>query len=371
MNCPQCGTPNPDDAVQCDRCDAVLRPAEVEPAAAEAVAPGRTSLLAVASFVLATMGSVGNILIIFVFVLDFPVRVFLRDLGGLGIPCIWYPMLYLLPIPLGVVARRCIETGPERLAGRWLARAGTLLGTLNIVLGVLLYFVAVWGRFPGPGIDGNIRGVIPVRNDMRSLAAAIEEYYVDHNIYPAWGIGANGPGGAWTYNYSLAPRAKADEPRRSWHYTRKQRGEFVWYEKTPNPNHPADQLNFALNGPAPGQRFATLTTPKAYIRSYPVDYFSTPRGATFAYWSVFYRKPDPSGRIVGVDSPTSHGGWILVSPGPDRKYDILPDDWDVYNPAVAQPTVRLLTGTNKRGRAFTYDPTNGTISDGDIWRVKQ
>jgi hypothetical protein len=335
--------------------------------------PVRTSRLAIASFVLAVVGSIGIILFVLLCFFEYPVKVFSWDLFALlpGVPCFCYPIAYVLTVLLGVMARRRIEARPARLAGLWLARAGVVLGTHNIVLGFVLHIVVSFVQFPGPAIDGPPTRITRARIEMRSLATAIEAYYVDNNTYPAWGIGANGPGGAWTYNYSLAPRSNADQPRLGWYYTRKDLGRFIWYEKTPCPDHPADQLSFALNGQGPGQRFATLTTPKAYIASYPTDGCNTLRGATFAYWSVFHGRPDPSGRIVGKDSPTSHGGWILVSPGPDCKYDILPDDWDVYNPGLSQPSQRLLTGTNKKGRAFTYDPTNGTISDGDIWRVKQ
>jgi hypothetical protein len=88
------------------------------------------------------------------------------------------------------------------------------------------------------------------------------------------------------------------------------------------------------------------------------------------YWSVFPGQLDPLGRTVGKDSRVGAVGWMLVCPGPDGDYD-LADEWDVYNPAVAQPSRHLLGGTNKRGSALTYDPTNGTVSNGDIWRVKQ
>lgn len=355
------------------RCDQVFRPSAGEIAATTDAARGQTSLLAVSSLALAIVGSIGIVIFVSLCYMEYPIKVFSWDLfAALGTPWFCYPILYVLPVVLGTQARSRIKASPARSAGLGLARAGAVLGACNTVLGFVVYIVVFFAQLPGPfSDDGQWPGVTRVRAEMRSLARAIEDYYVDHSMYPAWGAGADGPGGTVTYNYSLAPRAKADEPRRSWYFTRKTNGRLVWYEKIPNPNHPADQPNFALNGQAPDRRFATLTTPKAYTPSYPTDYFSAPRGATFAYWSTFPGQKDPSGRIVGKDSPTGGVGWILVSPGPDCKHDILPDDWDVYDPRVAQPSKRLLAGTNKRGHAFTYDPTNGSISDGDIWRVKQ
>jgi hypothetical protein len=95
-----------------------------------------------------------------------------------------------------------------------------------------------------------------------------------------------------------------------------------------------------------------------------------------------------------VPRPEPHEiGWICVSPGPDHDYDIA-GEWNVYDPSAAQlfkqvPERRdkqgrvrwpehtspvgpqqLVVGTNKKGSAFTYDPTNGVVSDGDIWRIK-
>lgn len=56
-------------------------------------------------------------------------------------------------------------------------------------------------------------------------------------------------------------------------------------------------------------------------------------------------------------------GWILISTGPDGDYDIDPESG--YDPNIPQPSPHLMA------LAGTYDPTNGTESDGDLWRVKQ
>jgi hypothetical protein len=174
------------------------------------------------------------------------------------------------------------------------------------------------------------------RNDMRSLATAIEAYNVDHNVYPAFSVGPDSVNGNLrTSNVASAlPSFRAPE---------------------------------IVQGKP---RFATLTTPVAYATSLPRDVFSPGQEATFVFWSVEPGHPDPSGKIVGKDSPTSGTGWILVSPGPDGDYDV-PVSWDVYDPRLPQPSPRLMGGANANNQAFTYDPTNGTESGGDIWRVKQ
>ena len=55
----------------------------------------------------------------------------------------------------------------------------------------------------------------------------------------------------------------------------------------------------------------------------------------------------------------------FANPHPDRDYDItfegLEED---YDPTIAQPSLLFIV-------KYSYDPTNGTISDGDIYRTKQ
>jgi len=183
--------------------------------------------------------------------------------------------------------------------------------------------------------------VARVRTDMRSLAVACEAYYVDNNMYPAFSVGAKSVNGllGTSIPASLLPSFSLPESL---------------------PREGAARLGQSL-------RFMTLTTPIAYIVRYPSDPFTSGSKATFVYWSVRTGEPDPAGKTV---SAAKAGGWILVSPGPDGDYD-LAGEWDAYNPAVSLEKSRLLSGTNKKGSALTYDPTNGTVSDGDIWRIRQ
>ena len=211
--------------------------------------------------------------------------------------------------------------------------------------------------------------VTQTRVEMWTLHVAIEGYFADANIYPAWGIGHPGPGEVRTFNWDMA-------------------------QKTGNRSGVADLPSFLLcDRTTSGGCFNTLTAAVAfggafpgslsgyvgpsggkpgdhfsYIDSYPADPFCVDQGATFVYWNVFpgARGPDgefQGGKIQGV-------GWITVSPGPDGRYD-LPGSYSVYNPGVSQPSALLLACTNPKGVAFTYDPTNGLVSSGDIWRVKQ
>lgn len=268
-----------------------------------------------------------------------------RKTGLLGMLCAG-PVVWILPIVLGKLARRTIRLSAGRLSGDRMARTGIRLATCTVLVALVLGGIAT--------VRANQKGwtiswTSVMRTHMRDLSFAIEKYYVDHNMYPAWAMGDNGPAGTWSFNYWIAREsAKGNEP---------------W----------AHLPTFVFCGDAVGRKLATLTTPTVYLGGggYPLDIFAPARDATFVYWCIFPGQPDPAGKIVGKDSPIRGGvGWILVSPGPDRCYDI-PGDWDVYDPTISQPSRRLLAGTNKKGKAFTYDPTNGAISSGDLWRVKQ
>jgi len=197
---------------------------------------------------------------------------------------------------------------------------------------------------------------------MRSLATAIETYSMDCNIYPAWGIGRPGPGRVRTFNWDIAQgrgnrSGVADLPSFLVNDRPSSGGSFSTL---------CDAVNFiGLGGfpirPLPiGARFK-------YIASYPVDRYCADRGATYVYWSTF--PGEPNIKVLYRETPVGGVGWITVSPGPDGDYDVS-GSYHVYNPAVPQPSIQLLTGTNAKGASLTYDPTNGLISDGDIWRVK-
>ncbi len=92
-----------------------------------------------------------------------------------------------------------------------------------------------------------------------------------------------------------------------------------------------------------GTNLRTITTPFAYLNaSYIGDQYSPIKGGTFCYYAA-------------------GGGWIMWSPGPDQVYDLDPEQ--DYDPTITGPTAALLQKS--------WDPTNGTESGGDIWRIKQ
>ncbi len=87
---------------------------------------------------------------------------------------------------------------------------------------------------------------------------------------------------------------------------------------------------------------ASLTSPVAYVPALFEDPMAPGRDATYGYF-------------------TDGKGWIMFSPGPDGDYDGC---WRFYDSSIDGPSPGLLIGA-------TYDPTNGWVSDGDVWRVKE
>jgi hypothetical protein len=106
----------------------------------------------------------------------------------------------------------------------------------------------------------------------------------------------------------------------------------------------------------PGLR--TLTTPIAYMTSLLKDPFADSKGAIFNYSVAGY----------------FNEGWILWSFGPDTdeadhgdinvNFSVVPPrvSESTYFPGGEFPSAELV--------ANTYDPSNGTTSDGDIYRPK-
>ena len=174
--------------------------------------------------------------------------------------------------------------------------------------------------------------------DMRSAATALESYYVDHNVYPYDGYSWDGSTritANYDYNYWFLP--------------------------------------------------AEISTPIAYMTSAKlVDPFrkSKPGGGNhWQYDDVRYRNTEstwgtkfdamgpPSGQSSFFDDMMQdQGGWSLTSIGPDYYYGPT----GASDPALfGLNTVEAWpTNSDYPNHPQPYDPTNGTVSPGDIMRTQ-
>jgi len=205
-----------------------------------------------------------------------------------------------------------------------LKRAFTLIELLIVVA-----IIAILAAIAVPNfLEAQTRAKVSrVKNDMRSMATGMEAYAVDWSKYP---LPSN------------------------------EQGHFI------------DNIN-AATGVSPFETRVpvTLTTPVAFLSTRPKDVFAATRHAesrlyhttTTDYleirathaplhnwrliWFRYFRQ------LYGADPPGPIK-YMFVSFGPDMKHDA-----DVpHVVAPGQP--------HEHGRATIYDPTNGTISSGDI-----
>jgi hypothetical protein len=193
----------------------------------------------------------------------------------------------------------------------WLYRTISIPQAITAV--VLILVVIGLMRIYSP--DDTIRAAISrVKIDQRIMSDALESYFLEHHCYPTWNT----------------------EP-----------GQNAFKEEVLKYPLLANQPTFSL---ALGASAITLTTPNAYLISYPEDPYSPFKGITFCYWSKCLPKTE-----------AGKSDWILWSPGPDKKYDLtLGNIAQAYDPDNPVPSP-LLT-------ELTYDPSNGTKGGGDIWR---
>jgi prepilin-type N-terminal cleavage/methylation domain-containing protein len=240
-----------------------------------------------------------------------------------------------------------VPTSPARRA----RRAFTLIELLIVVA-----ILAILASIAVPNfLEAQVRAkVATVKSDLRTIATGIESYRVDHGQYPEGTDNQN------RYDERIAAILGDLAPGYYALVTRDTNGAIA-----------------GLNG------FYTLTTPIAYINDMPLDPFAIGKGVKLPY---AYR-----------NAKDLANGWILTSVGPDQDL-FAPDgrgDTDVTNPFSTaadgnsparigdineRAVIHALEGTGgityeeqrrlpEYLKLLSYDPTNGTLSNGDIFRM--
>jgi hypothetical protein len=193
-------------------------------------------------------------------------------------------------------------------SGRFIRRLLIRLGTL-ICLGALVW----WGtqKF----LDAQIVALSSrPAADLRSLGTALENYRVDHGVYPAM---------VSLVAFMGSPEEIIERP---------------------------DLRGMSVIDPGAADH-AGLTTPIAYISA--------------LYRDTLVQSPldceSGRGNAIPYLYHTDGRGWILIARFHDGDCDV--DPVRDYDSSADGPTERLILAR--------YDPTNGARSSGDIWRISQ
>lgn len=190
-----------------------------------------------------------------------------------------------------------------------------------------------------------------VMSDQRTYATGLETYMIDNNAYPMHypltviAGGATHPtNNAPTANYNNRVLTQAGNTAEAAKWTGTGDG-WPTFATTPQAG--------AVIG---------LTTPISYLNTYVIDAFANNKQVTFAY-------------------ATGAAGYLVWSPGPDGtdSLDQSQNAERILNAGQSLPSPYLIAGpqnvtpapTGAGGtRAHTYDATNGTASEGDVYRTK-
>lgn len=219
-------------------------------------------------------------------------------------------------------------------------------GFTLIELLIVVAIIAILAAIAVPNfLEAQVRSKASrVKSDLRSLATAVESYYVDNNSYPATDSSdPAGNGAGYGFGINLVPGASIN--------------------LLGAPTFRVKQNNV--------DNLMTLSTPVSYITSFFVDPFAKTRAALYLY-SV----PSPA-----LSLEVRNSGWIAWSYGPDAdeqagwgtngagdirylQIDGPRVEETYYDPSRRVPTIELTLYA-------TYDPTNGSTSNGDIYRTKQ
>ncbi len=192
------------------------------------------------------------------------------------------------------------------------SKAFTLIELLIVVA-----IIAILAAIAVPNfLEAQVRSKVSrVKADIRTLATAIESYAVDHN-----------------------------KPPREFSSTR--------YGDTPVGS------GVIFPGKVNGDHIqAGVSTPIAYITSaFIFDPFVN-RDASINFDEQTFTYQNMGDRLLltptafWVEAIDFYGAWRMCSIGPDRSF---------FHPGVGTPSAQLV-----------YDPTNGTVSQGNIWRSQK
>lgn len=243
---------------------------------------------------------------------------------------------------------------------QWKFKGFTLIELLIVVA-----IIAILAAIAVPNfLEAQIRSKVSrSKNDMRSIATALEAYFVDNNTYVAHSTGTDSKpptvnSGLKKSNATAKGDDGGDSPVGAWY-------RYSWQIYRPDKQD---------------GRGYSITTPVAFMSSVPSDPFADTRAASFGYynaldagWIMWSYGPDTDENInITTGNPKGGNGQIQIG-----LWNKAVTAQSVYNPYNTNPSIELMVGsagaagTANTAGAYSYDATNGSTSKGDVWRVKQ
>ena len=192
-------------------------------------------------------------------------------------------------------------------------------GFTLIELLIVVAIIAILAAIAIPNfLQAQVRAKVSrAKSEEQSLATAIEAYYIDNNVYPR------------------ADQASQIGNSQTW-------------------NSGAGDYN-SDGGMIP----RALTTPVSYVSSLFKDPFKKNGTGFYGYGG---------GPTTGTGMPTTwpSSGWISLSYGPDNTWGYTGQP--LHEETSWTDTLGSFVTVPLQQSPWTYDPTNGTTSGGDVWR---